>query len=541
MKLKQLFNSPLLLILLAIVLFSLFCLFYHYKFNNLLNNKEGFSQKDTKFPGGDITHYWDCCKESCAWSDSPAQVNSCDINGLNPAIRDDTQKSVCKPDNQNITTCAGNSDASRYPWIEGDTLYGFVAGPNNGKAPCGSCYEIELSNAENGVKKAIVQQTSLGNVNGIFDFAVPGGGFGDFNGCSNMKGWNVYTDQGGPCDPNSDTDSCTRYGGFHNADLCQSAFSGDSNAQEACKDILFGVFPKNASGVPYQGNLKASSYKSITCPKKLTDRSNASAQPFVPPPPSEICNSDCGDCSWAQGNCNDTSKCGVDKCYTTCCNKLNLDCQDFCSGSGPTQTKYSCNSKTNQCKEDPNGAYSSLSDCQNNCSSKPPSGGGFCTWNPTNGCAAGPGQGGAYCDESENNCLGDCKGIKWCPSSSVPGNLGPGGENDLQLGPGGQYNPSLGPGGQYNPGNKHSHHSHHHSHHHDHDHGDNNNWSKIGNKIGHIIGDHLNDPTKHHKHHKHNKHHKHHNSNENNKNILNQLGSDLKNDWNNILSGNGEY
>ena len=49
-----------------------------------------------------------------------------------------------------------------------------------------------------------------------------------------MNGWKVYTDQGGPCDPNSDTENCTRYGGFHNVNLCDSAFSGDPKAQKAC-------------------------------------------------------------------------------------------------------------------------------------------------------------------------------------------------------------------------------------------------------------------------------------------------------------------
>jgi hypothetical protein len=361
-------------------------------FNLFYSCKEGLTNNDSgskgPWPGGDITHYWDCCKESCAWSDAAAQVNSCDRTGQSPSKRDDSQKSVCKPDYANITTCAGPRGkglASRYPWVEGDTLYGFVAGPNHGKAPCGSCYEIELENAGSGVKKAIVQQTSLGNVNGIFDFAVPGGGFGDFNGCSQMKGWQVYTPSG-PCDPNNDNDQCTRYGGFHNFDQCTDAFPGDSDAQTACKNVLFGVFPKNAEGVPYRGNLKAKSYKSITCPSKLSSVTGASAPPWTPPPPptpGQACNADCGDCGWANsGTCTDTSKCGTDLCYTTCCKRKGLDCVDFCSGKKP----------------DPKPP-------------KPtPSGGkGLCKWPNCDGNS-----GGDWCNTEAN-----CKvcGGSWCPPS----------------------------------------------------------------------------------------------------------------------------
>ena len=51
-------------------------------------------------------------------------------------------------------------------------------------------------------------------MNGIFDFAVPGGGFGDFNGCSQMEGWEVYTPSG-PCDPNTTVCNAIDREGIH--------------------------------------------------------------------------------------------------------------------------------------------------------------------------------------------------------------------------------------------------------------------------------------------------------------------------------------
>jgi len=375
----------LIIIALLVILFNLF-----YSCKEGLTNNDSNSD-DKTFPGGTITHYWDCCREACTWNNSPAQLNSCDATGQNPEIRSYTEKSVCRPDYGTTTMCGGEASekGSRYPWVEGDTLYGFVAGQNHGPGPCGSCYEIDLENAGDGVTKAIVQQTNLGNVNGIFDFAVPGGGFGDFNGCSKMKGWKVYKSEGGPCDnaqSNPDESKCNKYGGFHNIEQCRNAFHGDPNAQKACKDILFGVFPKGEQGVPFRGNLVAKSYKSIPCPAKLTSVTGGSAPPWVPPPPptpGQACNADCGDCGWANsGTCTDTSKCGTDLCYTTCCKRKGLDCVDFCSGKKP----------------DPKPP-------------KPtPSGGkGLCKWPNCDGNS-----GGDWCNTEAN-----CKvcGGSWCPPS----------------------------------------------------------------------------------------------------------------------------
>ena len=299
-----------------------------YNMNPITTKIEPFSDEPWQ-AGGDMTHYWDCCKESCAWKDSPFVVNSCNKTGTNPSKTGKDATSVCDP-NGTIATCT-----NRYPWIKDNILYGYVAGPNNGKAPCGTCYELELSNAKTGVKKAFVQQTSFGNVNGIFDFAVPGGGFGDFNGCKSMDGWKVYKSQGGPCDPSTDTPNCTRYGGFHNIGLCDTAFPGDNDAKAACKNILFGLFPDN-TGAQYPDNITVSRFRGIECPVELTKNTGIGAPPIPPPKPGDYCNEDCGDCSWVNEDaCSHPEKCGIDHCYTTCCNKKGFDCLDWCKGIGP--------------------------------------------------------------------------------------------------------------------------------------------------------------------------------------------------------------
>jgi hypothetical protein len=172
---------------------------------------------------------------------------------------------------------------NRYPWIgdgnNGDlgVLYGFVAASTaEGKVNCGVCGELEFSNK----KTAKVQQTNLGSFTDptLIDFAVPGGGFGDYNGCKDMEGWNVYTPSG-PCDPVQNTDACWRYGGFTDISYCNLAFPGDQAAQDACTGILFNndIFPAPTSTwYPPRGNAIITRRRRISCPKELTDKTGVS-------------------------------------------------------------------------------------------------------------------------------------------------------------------------------------------------------------------------------------------------------------------------
>lgn len=170
--------------------------------------------------------------------------------------------------------------ASQYPFIENGVLYGTVARNNPGKSDCGKCWEVEFENVnpESKVTKAYLQQTNLGDdVHGWGDFLVPGGGFGKFTGCDYMKGWKVYTHQGGPCDPNNNTEECALYGGFKNQELCKTAFPGDPLAQKACNDVLWGVFPE-PDGAGFPGNLKVKRFREVTSPPQFKNMSGVGGE-----------------------------------------------------------------------------------------------------------------------------------------------------------------------------------------------------------------------------------------------------------------------
>jgi hypothetical protein len=173
---------------------------------------------------------------------------------------------------------------SQLPTVNNNILYGTVARSTTypGKADCGTCYELELSNKDaygnpsynQNISKAVVQITNQGGMSdNSLDFLVPGGGFGQFNGCSEVPGWDVYTSQGGPCGP-SDNDACAVYGGFKDVKYCTSAFPGDVAAQEACKNVLYNsVFTNQSASVGYPGNPQILKRTQVTCPAYLTKSS----------------------------------------------------------------------------------------------------------------------------------------------------------------------------------------------------------------------------------------------------------------------------
>ncbi|CAF9919285.1 hypothetical protein IMSHALPRED_004578 [Imshaugia aleurites] len=128
---------------------------------------------------GTTTRYWDCCKPSCAWSMSgiTSPVKTCDISD-NP-LADATAQSGCAGG-----TAYMCSDQS--PWaINDDLAYGFAA-VSAGDPNCCSCYQLTFTSTVLSGKKMIVQATNTGDDVGStqFDLAMPGGGFGQFDGCS---------------------------------------------------------------------------------------------------------------------------------------------------------------------------------------------------------------------------------------------------------------------------------------------------------------------------------------------------------------------
>lgn len=223
---------------------------------------------------GIMTHYWDCCKPSCAWPGSaPFVTRTCDKTGVFTST-DINQQSVCDDNVNGSATCRDQA-----PWINEDgVLYGFGAVGGDPKTDhiCGTCVKLQFGNPRrNGPSEAIIMVTNGGgSVGNNVDLLVPGGGFGDFTGCQNMDGWNVYTQNGGPCQPYSDTDNCAVYGGFKHQSHCDSAFS-HYGSKRACNEILFGAFGQIGCNhdAGYPPNLDiVSRIDNYPCPDSLKEK-----------------------------------------------------------------------------------------------------------------------------------------------------------------------------------------------------------------------------------------------------------------------------
>ena len=165
---------------------------------------------------GTTTRYWDCCKPSCAWS-GKAQVskpvNTCNIQDL--YFPNDNVPSAC--DGGLAYTCSNQA-----PWAINDGLaYGFAAAKLAGKGErdwCCACYKyvhycddltfwrylhrlyrLTFTSGAVAGKVMIVQVTNTGGDlrENQFDLAMPGGGVGQFNACSQQWGGNNLGNQHG--------------------------------------------------------------------------------------------------------------------------------------------------------------------------------------------------------------------------------------------------------------------------------------------------------------------------------------------------------
>ena len=218
---------------------------------------------------GFATRYWDCCMPHCSWPEHGGAAKTCDAKGKTPI--GNTSGSICSGGQG--TTCT-----SQIPIIVSDKLaYAFAATPGN-DATCGKCfaltftgtgkYETKANHKALAGKTLVVMASNIGYdvQGGQFDIMIPGGGFGAFNGCSQM-GWNIPSNS-------------TTYGGLlsdcekevgYNGDLlskrkqcltekCNSAFASDTQAKEGC---LFLATWMEAAGNPNH------TYKEVPCPAAL--------------------------------------------------------------------------------------------------------------------------------------------------------------------------------------------------------------------------------------------------------------------------------
>lgn len=214
---------------------------------------------------GHATHYWDCCKPSCAWPDQ-GSAHACTLEN----------QSQGNPDEQ--SGCFGGNSYqcwSMAPWAVSNTLaYGFAAFNAGG---CGLCYQLEFTGTSSAGyddpgaasisnKIMIVQTVNRGGIaGGQFDLLVPGGGVGDFDACSRQ--WNASGNLG------------ERYGGFflecrkqngeHGAikecsrNRCEQMFSDPSEA-----DLLAGcLFWVDWANVADNPNFK---YAQVDCPDAIS-------------------------------------------------------------------------------------------------------------------------------------------------------------------------------------------------------------------------------------------------------------------------------
>ncbi|KAK4195107.1 RlpA-like double-psi beta-barrel-protein domain-containing protein-containing protein [Triangularia verruculosa] len=160
---------------------------------------------------GKTTRYWDCCKPSCAWpgkSTASTPVLTCDRND-NPLNDRGSTRSGCDSGGSAFM-CSNQS-----PWAVNETVaYGWaavnIAGSNEASWCC-SCYELTFTSGPVSGKKMIVQATNTGGDlgNNHFDIAMPGGGVGIFNACTQQYG--------APPDGWGE-----RYGGVGSKDACAS-------------------------------------------------------------------------------------------------------------------------------------------------------------------------------------------------------------------------------------------------------------------------------------------------------------------------------
>ena len=338
----------------------------------------GWVSRDKNTQSDGVTHYWDCCKETCSWyNNAPVYgygTNQCDKTGKNPIPADSSTqfpKSVCDKGGTKATC------QNRYPEIVNtyntdgsSTLMGFVAtgkqlfpdfSPDSKNDYCGQCYEIEFYddtlNNKTDIKNAVVQVTNTGDANGIFDFEVPGGGFGANNGCNNYSDWHVYTSQGGPCDANKSTctgsgdniSGCAVYGGFQNKKYCNSTLGTDDKAKKSCNDILFGVFkPRDQiSGQSghcpgYPANLKIKKYRPVKCPLWHTSRTGSSKAPLAKR------SKKIGD------SCTEDSQCASRNCHFDICHISNLPEGNKCTYNKQCESNY-CDMSKNICAKRPKG------------------------------------------------------------------------------------------------------------------------------------------------------------------------------------------
>ncbi|KAF2127894.1 glycoside hydrolase family 45 protein [Dothidotthia symphoricarpi CBS 119687] len=197
---------------------------------------------------GKTTRYWDCCKSSCGW---PGKAN------VNQPIRSCDKSDNPLADMNTQSACNGGSAymcTNQSPWAVNTNLaYGFGAVKLAGGSEstwCCSCYELTFTTGPVAGKKLVIQATNTGSDLGDnhFDLAMPGGGVGIYNACTNQfgapaQGWGQ------------------QYGGISQRSECDSF---PTKLKAGCYWRFDWFMNANNPDV---------TFKQVTCPKAITDKS----------------------------------------------------------------------------------------------------------------------------------------------------------------------------------------------------------------------------------------------------------------------------
>ena len=229
---------------------------------------------------GWATRYWDCCAPHCSWPQNTGYLaKACDSKGKNIT---GGGGSICSGGHQ--TTCT-----SQIPFtIEGcsDMGFAFAAVPAQNGGDCGKCFQLTFTgtgkyhNNSNGAsgdknhkaikgKKLIVMASNIGHdvkAEGQFDIMIPGGGFGAFNGCSQM-GWNIPQNSEQYGGLLSDCEKESKYNEAKTLKClkskCETSFGSDTEAQQGC---MFLADFMHAAGNPMH------EFVEVECPEVLKQR-----------------------------------------------------------------------------------------------------------------------------------------------------------------------------------------------------------------------------------------------------------------------------
>jgi hypothetical protein len=138
---------------------------------------------------GTTTTTWDCCEPACGYT------SNLSAGARGPVKSCNKSNGPAASGAQNVCFASGTNNlayscSSYQPIIVSNTLsYGFAGHGNTATATCCKCYQFTWTGGAGNGKTMIVQAINAGGITDVdFDIYTPGGGVGDYNGCSSQYG-----------------------------------------------------------------------------------------------------------------------------------------------------------------------------------------------------------------------------------------------------------------------------------------------------------------------------------------------------------------